>query len=501
MHGFGGPAPGRSPNRLLLACCLTLAALADEMEEEMSATPWLEEPVAVDVTARVPVYWGIVATHAAGLLFVSILLCSWAHEQPAALPLVLLGAAWFTALDWAGPIASLELVNAGWLYRIVAPPSGLPECGELSTCMDVDAARAAGPGVLVCAVAVCAPPAEYLAAIGDCRLPHDATPTQAEQKREMYVRLQAGDGITGGVRAVVKTKLATSAMANYDFDWPATTLKALLEEKQALVRVLKYAIHPQPPTQPCAAQTRPSRSLSPIADWWLAGVLSRSGAQAIGWTPKQRLSLYATIRQKQVGIDVVREQRLAGASSRCVVLPTRPMRVRADVVNFNKWGEDEHLGSVTLPSLQAWTGAANCGNFGQPGTVIMSGNGYTIATCQAACDRTVGCHAFYHGVDSGDEPGSCVIRVGNTEWACLFLPSNKDYLAYTVGTVGSAPMFDEWLNLAPEGVGINGTTRCTNAPCVRLTVYDDLWAQFNLYDADTSGESADSNGSFFSDLS
>jgi hypothetical protein len=227
--------------RAAAVCCCVLAALTSAAEdEEVSATPWLEAPPASDISHRVPVYWGAVAAHAAGLVFVAVSLCTWAHGKASTLPLVLLGALWFTALDWAVPIAELELVGASWLFRVVPPTEGLSECGEISQCTSLDAARVAGPGVLVCAVSLCAPPSEFLTAIGDCRLPYGIIPNELEQAREMYVRVQGGDG-PGGARSVIKTGLATSANANYDWDWRRSSLLPLLETKQALVRALRYA--------------------------------------------------------------------------------------------------------------------------------------------------------------------------------------------------------------------------------------------------------------------
>ena len=175
-------------------------------------------------------------------------------------------------------------------------------------------------------------------------------------------------------------------------------------------------------------------------------------------------------------------------NSRCIILPSRPTRVKIDAYAFDRWGADQHLGRIVLPSLQAWGQAANCGNFGQRGTEIVPGEAHTLTSCQAKCSATTSCHAFYHGVESGSEPGRCVLEVGNTGWTCLLVPSERDYLLYSMGTVGAAPLVEQWLNLAPPGS--NTSTRCTESPCVKVLVYDELWAQFKIHDADGSGAPA-----------
>jgi hypothetical protein len=210
-----------------------------------------------------------------------------------------------------------------------------------------------------------------------------------------------------------------------------------------------------------------------------------SSQSAIGWSGAQREAQYDRIRQISEQMAAVREQRLAEIDSHCIVLPSRPTRLRMDAYQFDRWGPDEHLGQIALPSLQTWAQAANCGNFGQRGTEIVAGAPHTLASCQARCGSTVGCHTFYHGVESGSEPGECVLEVGNTGWACLLLPSNRDYLSYAMGTVGAAPLFDMWLNLGPAGS--NTTTRCSQPPCLQVSIYDELWAQFKTYDADNNG--------------
>jgi hypothetical protein len=70
----------------------------------------------------------------------------------------------------------------------------------------------------------------------------------------------------------------------------------------------------------------------------------------------------------------------------------------------------------------------------------------------------------------------------------LLVPSERDYLLYSMGTVGAAPLVEQWLNLAPPGS--NTSTRCTESPCVKVLVYDELWAQFKIHDADGSGAPA-----------
>eukprot|EP01043_Picozoa_sp_COSAG02_P045417 COSAG02_NODE_4147_length_5715_cov_4.516204_7_plen_306_part_00 len=208
----------------------------------------------------------------------------------------------------------------------------------------------------------------------------------------------------------------------------------------------------------------------------------------MGWSEAQRDSQYARIQYANEEIVAVRKQRLEEIDSRCIILPSRPTRVQMDVYSFDRWGADQHLGRVTLPRLQTWGQAANCGNFGQRGTEVVPGAPHTLASCQAICSATTGCHTFYHGVETGSEPGHCVLEVGNTDWACLLVPSRRDYLSYSMGTVGAAPLVDHWLNLGPPDS--NTSTRCTESPCLRMLVYDQMWAQFKIYDADTSGAHA-----------
>lgn len=208
----------------------------------------------------------------------------------------------------------------------------------------------------------------------------------------------------------------------------------------------------------------------------------------MSWSAAQRDTQYARIQDVNQEIVNVREKRLEEIHSRCIILPSRPTRVQMDVYSFDRWDADQLLGQVTLPSLQTWSQAANCGNFGQRGTTIVPGGPHTLASCQAKCSATTACHHFYHGVESGSEPGQCVLEVGNTDWACLLVPSRRDYMSYSMGTVGAAPLVDQWLNLGPPGG--NTSTRCTESPCVRMTVYDDLWMQFKTYDADSSGAHA-----------
>ena len=50
------------------------------------------------------------------------------------------------------------------------------------------------------------------------------------------------------------------------------------------------------------------------------------------------------------------------------------------------------------------------------------------------------------------------------------------------------PSAGYWLNLAPPGS--NTSTRCTESLCVKVLVYDELWAQFKIHDADGSGAPA-----------
>lgn len=207
----------------------------------------------------------------------------------------------------------------------------------------------------------------------------------------------------------------------------------------------------------------------------------------MGWTTSQRESHYEDIRYVNAKIVEAREQRLEEFDSRCIVLPRRPTRVQMDAYVFDRWGPDQHMGQIVMPSVQSWTQAANCGNFGQRGTEVIQGGPHTLASCQTKCSSTTGCHTFYHGVEEGSEPGQCVLEIGNTGWTCLLLPSNRDYLSYSMGTVGAAPMLDQWLTLAPRGS--DTSTRCSRAPCVRVTVYDELWAQFKIYDVDSSGAS------------
>lgn len=231
------------PGSWELACCwCVFAALTSAVEEEaeVDLTPWVLRSEPADLSHRVPAFWAAVATHALGVLFVAVSLCTWAHSKSFTVPVALLGAVWFTSLDWALPLAELDLFGGGWLFRVVPPVEVLDECSEMNQCETLDAARAAGPGVLVCAVALCAPPAQFVPAIGDCRLPYGIIPNELEQAREMYARMQADDG-SGGARAVIKTRLAKSVESNYKWDWRASTLSTLLSNKQDLVRGLRYA--------------------------------------------------------------------------------------------------------------------------------------------------------------------------------------------------------------------------------------------------------------------
>ena len=235
------PRPMR-PGGWELACCWCVFAVLTSAseQEEAESTPWVQQRDPVDLSHRLPVFWAAVAVHAFGLLLVAASLCTWAHKKSFTVPVVLLGAAWFTALDWVVPIAELDLFGAAWLFRVVPPEDVLEECGEMNQCQALDAARAAGAGVLVCAVMMCAPPAEFLPAIGDCRLPYGVIPNEHEQAREIYVRVQGGDG-SGGARSTIKTRLVKSTSALYDWDWRASTLSELLDDKQALVRALRCA--------------------------------------------------------------------------------------------------------------------------------------------------------------------------------------------------------------------------------------------------------------------
>ena len=97
-----------------------------------------------------------------------------------------------------------------------------------------------------------------------------------------------------------------------------------------------------------------------------------SSQSAIGWSGAQREAQYDRIRQISEQMAAVREQRLAEIDSHCIVLPSRPTRLRMDAYQFDRWGPDEHLGQIALPSLQTWAQAANCGNFGQRGTEIVA---------------------------------------------------------------------------------------------------------------------------------
>ena len=141
------------------ACCCWCVfvglATAVEQEEEVDATPWIAEPAAEDLSHRLLVFWAAVAIHAFGLLFIAVSLCTWAHNKAFTVPIVLVGAVWFTALDWALPLAELDTFNSAWLFRVEPPAEGLEECSEMTQCQSLDAARRAGPGVLVCAVALC----------------------------------------------------------------------------------------------------------------------------------------------------------------------------------------------------------------------------------------------------------------------------------------------------------------------------------------------------------
>lgn len=221
-------------------CCCVFAVLtsAAEQEEAEVNDPWVDRPDPGDLSSRLPVYWAAVAIHAVGLLFVAGSLCTCAHNKSFTVPVALLGAVWFTALDWALPLAELDLFGVAWLFHVVPPDGILDECSEMNACESLDAARAAGSGVLVCVAAVCAPPAQFLPATGNCRLPYGIIPNELEQAREMYVRVQGGDG-SGGARSVIKTRLSTSAESVYDWDWRAGTLSTLLNNKQALVQALR----------------------------------------------------------------------------------------------------------------------------------------------------------------------------------------------------------------------------------------------------------------------
>lgn len=222
-------------------CCVFTALTSAVEQEEVDATPWVVEPVAEDLSHRPLVFWAAVAVHAFGVLLVAVSLCTWAHNKVFTIPVVLVGAVWFTAFDWALPLAELGIFNMRWLFRVEPHGDFLDECSEMTHCQSLDAARAAGPNVLVCAAALCAPPAEFLAAVGDCRLPYGIVPNVLEQEREVYVRVQGGDG-SGGPRSAIKTRLAKSATAMYDWDWRmSSTLSTLLDNKQTLIRSLRYA--------------------------------------------------------------------------------------------------------------------------------------------------------------------------------------------------------------------------------------------------------------------
>jgi hypothetical protein len=256
----------------VMCCCCVFAALTSAVEQEETeadATPWADQPDPGDLSTRVPIFWAAVIIHALGLLFVAASLCTCAHNKSFTVPVALLGAVWFTALDWALPLAELDLFGSAWLFHVVPPDGILDECSEINECQTLDAARAAGPGVLVCAVAMCAPPAEFLPATGACRLPYGIIPNELEQAREMYVRVQGGDG-SGGARSVVKTRLSKSADSTYDWDWRASTLSTLLDNKQALIRVLRYA------------RTRATDHTMPVP-LTLVGVLTASRSSETEW--------------------------------------------------------------------------------------------------------------------------------------------------------------------------------------------------------------------------
>ena len=427
-----------------------------------------------NLDVRQPLYWSIVGAHAAALLGIVLSLCTCAHGKSYTAPLALVGAACFTALDWLAPLATHSAIGGGWLYSVVPPPAPLGECNVFSQCIGADAGRAAGADVLVCAVAMCMPPAEYLAALKQCRLPYGERPAGTELSQEVYVRLSGG-------AETVKTRVIRSSTGHYDWDLPAAKIDTLLTTKDGLKRAYM---------------------LDTEASAWQQGRLDSHRA-AVGEIDEE--------------LEAFRWQRLADAPSHCVVLPERPMDVQLEGMRLQRWGSDESLGQAALPALQLSSLPKNCLNFPScrnespyncPGpesavSIVRSQGStrvpgaHTVAACEATCRARVGCHTFFHGVETGVEPGSCILVLaqppGNaggaiTPWRCQpALSTEEDFLEYSMAVVGAGELVDEWLSLAPAGGDGNVSRRCTTPPCVRVSVYDGQWAQFTSSDADDSG--------------